>query len=453
MKKVLLALVLVALIAVPAMASVQNVKVSGDIENTYVNRRDFDLGSSNPESYRQSAFIMQTRLRVDADLTDKVSATVGLINERVWGASNDTVSSDIDLNLAYVTMKEMLYSPLTVTIGRQNFAFGNSFVIDSAGPNNAAQGDSGLAAVAVDLTKQTAQDAIRLTFDYNPLTIDVLYSAIDQNSVTGAIQKDNVDLVGINAAYQFNDEKNTMVEGYMWYKQDNSILAAGTDVQARADTVYTSGVRSSLNVLDGWNLQGEVAYQTGVKNYAAGSNAVRQAYAGQVLSNYSLPFSKKYEPVLGTSYTYYSGDTNGTNGDDRYSAWDPMYENQAGGKIYNVLFNATNCHIIGANLMMVPAQDVTANLYYDYLRLAKAVPANFTLGQPTGTAVASPGQELDGKTLGQEVGLMLTYDYTEDVQFGLNTGVFFPGSRFETVGDDKNNNAASQVLLSTKVAF
>ena len=81
--------------------------------------------------------------RADADLTDNVSTTIALINERAWGDTTN-VSTDIDLLLAYVTLREMLYSPLTVVVGKQAFHYGNSFIIDSAGANNAIPADSGL---------------------------------------------------------------------------------------------------------------------------------------------------------------------------------------------------------------------------------------------------------------------------------------------------------------------
>jgi hypothetical protein len=436
MNKLLFVLLALTVMAMPALASVQNISVSGDIETTYLNRQNFDLGYVS-SVYRQSVILTQTRLRVDADLTDKVSATIALINERVWGADNTEASSDsdIDLNLAYVTMKEMLYSPLTVKLGRQNFAFGNSFVIDSAGTNNSAPGDSGIASVAADLTKQTAQDALRLTFDYDPLTIDVLYSSIDQGTVNGTIKSDNIDLYGVNLNYQFNDEKASMTEAYFWVK----------DNKTTNDRIYMPGVRGSMNVLDGWNLQAEVAMQMG-NTSAYGAQKERRAYAAQILSNYLLPFEKteQYQPVLGFAYTMYSGDKDPKKGD--VTAWDPMYENQAGGKIYNTLFNATNSHTVGASLTMVPVQDVTANLYYDLLWLDKKMD-DYGIRQPDGN-VAEPVQNANKSKLGQEVGMVLTYDYTEDVQFGARAGWFFPGSNF-----DSNSNTASQLLLNAKVAF
>jgi hypothetical protein len=111
-RKIILAIALVALMAAPAFAAVQNVKVSGDIDSTFVHRADFDFGAGADESERQSVFITQTRLRVDADLSDNVSATIALINERSWGdtdgeagedaggSSVDRGINDVDLTLA-----------------------------------------------------------------------------------------------------------------------------------------------------------------------------------------------------------------------------------------------------------------------------------------------------------------------------------------------------------------
>src|SRR3989338_8971955 len=93
----ILALAFVVGIAFSAYAEVQNVKVSGDINVQGVSRNNLILrGNSNAPKFddvqtafneydrRISGIISQMRLRVDADLTDNVSTTVRLINERVW---------------------------------------------------------------------------------------------------------------------------------------------------------------------------------------------------------------------------------------------------------------------------------------------------------------------------------------------------------------------------------
>ena len=114
-KMLLIAVLALALAAAPAFASVQNIKIGGDIESTYLIRDQFDMGgglkADGTDDYDQAFFFTQTRLTVSADLTDNVSATVGLLNERPWGEEEQVANdNDVDLNLAFVTLREMLYS-------------------------------------------------------------------------------------------------------------------------------------------------------------------------------------------------------------------------------------------------------------------------------------------------------------------------------------------------------
>lgn len=450
MKKFLpFALLAVLLMAGSAAASVQNVKVSGDIDSTYLVRTKFDLGNTdqNDQQFRQKLFLTQTRLRIDADLTDNVSTTVGLINERAWGIEDTTNgANDLALNLAYVTLREMLYSPLTVTVGRQAYAFGNSFVIDSAGTNNSVA-TGGLKDVAEDLTKRNGRDAIRLTFDYNPLTIDVLAAKINAGNLAGAgAHQDDTDLVGANANWQIGDSMGTVVEGYFWAKVNQ-------DSAVKNDTVYMPGIHAAANVLDGLNLSAEVAIQRGSK-VISDTNQDRQALAAQLISKYQIPLeqTKEWSPVLTTSYTYYSGSKSSS--PEEYKGWDPMFENQAGGKIYNTLFDATNSHIVGIKGSIKPLQDLTASLEWNGLWLAERLPdpdgnGNGTLeiGQPDGSSVEQI--VTSDKKLGDEISLGLVYDYTEDVKLGATYGMFVPGSTFSK----DNNRHATQMMLNANVAF
>ena len=458
MRKVLFfALLAVAVMAMPAFASVQNIKVSGDIGSTFLIRDQWDLGNQNQaDQFHQNLFLTQTRLRVDADLTDNVSATVALINERAWDAE-DSTNTDIDLNLAYVTLREMLYSPLTVVVGRQNFAFGNSFVIDSAGTNGQNSiSAGGLNGVAEDLSKRTAQDAVRLILDYSPLTIDLIYSKIDANNLGGAsgsnFQDDDVDLYGINANWEIGDDLGTVVETYFWAKIDQSVK---NTLGNKADTVYMPGIHASANILDGLNVSGELAAQFGNKVLGS-AHADREALGIQLMSNYALPFegTKAYSPVLTTAYTYVSGDSNPADVSDVYEAWDPMFENQGGTKIYNTLFDLTNCHVVTVRGAIVPLEDLTASIEWNGIWLAKELAdtdgngiTSMTIGQPDGTT--STAVTDTDKKMGDDLSLDLVYDYTEDVQLGATYGWFFPGTAFTS----DNDQVASQILINANVSF
>ena len=94
--------------AMPAFAAVQNIKVSGDILARYIARSDFSLTKDLVGTDDNiNVFNTVTRIRIDADLTDNVSTVVRLINERNWTEA-DAATTDIDLDLAYVTLKEFL---------------------------------------------------------------------------------------------------------------------------------------------------------------------------------------------------------------------------------------------------------------------------------------------------------------------------------------------------------
>ena len=67
--KLMSVLAIVALIAVPAFAEVQNVKVSGDIDSKMINRSNYDFNNGNT-SDTDTWFMSTARLQVDADLTD-----------------------------------------------------------------------------------------------------------------------------------------------------------------------------------------------------------------------------------------------------------------------------------------------------------------------------------------------------------------------------------------------
>jgi len=487
-KSIILAGVLIAaLVAVPAFASVQNVKISGSIDSTWLNRNNFDLGAGNTdgvariEANNQSLFFTQTTLQVDADLTDQVSTTVGLINERQWDATQAADQDQVSLYLAYVTLREMLYSPLTVVVGRQVFSYGNSFVVDATGTNNAAPTASGILNVADDFTKQTSLDAIRLIFDYNPLTVEILYAKLDENTAGRSpdADRDDVDLYGINTTYELGDDMDTQVEAYFFSRinQAPNSLSADTTSSDKADTLYVPGLRASSNVLDGLNIQGEVAWQRGNKVNSTAtqrSNERREAIAAQFIANYQVPALEEYNPVLNYTFTFVSGDSNpgdvatgaglglaseqsSTNVE---TAWDPFLEAQGGGTIYSAMFNLTNLQIHSVSLTTNPMEDVTTKVSWHGLWLDKQT--DDSAGAPTtldpdvglntvdltGTTLTQTIQK--GKTgLGHEIDWDTTYDYTEDVQIGASFGWFFPGNVFDKINDE----IASQAIVHANVNF
>lgn len=443
MSKRLIAVLALALVAglafAPAYAEVQNVKVSGDIIASGVSRQHFNL-TNGPQGDKQNidqSFIMsQVRVRVDADLTDNVMATVRLINERVWNGQNDTASngnSKVDIDLAYVTLKEFLYSPLTLTIGRQEMRFGNGLIIGNA------KVATGVVNIPTDLTERKAFDAIRATLNYDPLVVDLVYAKVKQFTT---IRDNTIRLAGVNATYAIN--KDTDVSAYFFNKRDND--AGGSDSNGKADQVNTLGALGSTSIM-GIKASLEGAYQFG-KNDSSNTNASRHdAWAIQGMLDYT--FDKvKMTPSIGGTYTYLSGDEDSAS---RNGSWDPMFYDQKLNNIAYAILPFSNMSVFNLRASCKPVEDVTLSAVYGYYDQAKST--NNTLTSPflydgadTHTYLS---QTLTSKRhLGDALDITAIYDYTEDVQFGLTAGWFKPGKAFS---DDKRN--ATQLIGSMKVIF
>lgn len=449
---VVLALALVAGLTMAAYAEVQNVKVSGDITALGISR-NLDLrGRSNNATENAMASI--ARVRIDADLTDNVMTTVRLLNERYWGneidnAGTETNNTDISLDLAYVTLKEFLYSPLTLTVGRQELHFGNDMIVGDYDTNNVAAANSAFGANKADhdLSARKAFDAIRATLDYKPLVVDLVAAKVRENNL---YTKDDVDLYGINAGYAF-DKKNTKVEGYWFEKRTGRQTTAGLAAGKKVDRVDTIGGRISTEPIDNLIYQLEAAYQFGkyVGTASSAPTADRKAWALETALTYNMP-KVKYTPSVTALYSYFSGDhENGSysTGKGAYRGWDPMFENQKTGDIANALFNQTNAHILGGIASMKPMNDLTLKGEYYAYWWAKAYQDGVNI--PTARDTTETLTMREKRFAGQEVDLTATYDYTEDVQFSLMGGVLVPGSAFDKV----NDTPATEVIGSMKVTF
>lgn len=464
---------LVLMVAVPAFAAVQNVKVSGDILTRFIVRDNFDLSKDRTAAPAQPSdeigvFNSAVRLRVDADLTDNVQTTIRLINERDWNVAT-VGSTDIDLDLAYVTLKEFLYSPLTVTLGRQELHFGNDMIMgDGVGtPNgNLVSGHIGTnqttnypEAIGLttngDLALRKSFDAVRATLDYDPLVIDVVYAKIDANVITGSSSNDDIDLWGLNAGYKFSDKWNTFAEGYIWDKIDR-VGFSTTLKDKKTDTTYTIGARVSTNPNAKLNLQQEMAYQFGEKVVGTNDGRERSAWASQTMA--TLTPGWKHNPVIGLVYSYFSGDarlTSAANPDKKYHQWDPMFENQTAGHIINALFASSNAHNIDASLTLKPSflEDITLRTDYVYLLLAKGMAVTSLFAAANDYSAAGNTYKVNTQSLGQELDLNLIYDYTEDVQIGLLTAWFWPGYTFTNAGVRGQTATATETIVSCNVKF
>lgn len=435
----------VGFVVMPAFAAVQNVKVGGDL--TVIGMmRELDPNNSNTDSSdrldKDEAIASIVRLRVDADLSDNVSATVRLINERYWGeeefdsAAGQNGNSDVSLDLAYATFKEFLYSPLTLKVGRQELRYGNTMIVGDVDTNNVVSGASALFGTGdnADLSLRKAFDAVRAIFDYNPLVIDVIAAKIDENTLNN---EDDADLYGVNANYALSDK--TTLEGYWFERHRDRHFTASANKTDRIDVL---GARIATSPKDNLKFGLEGAYQLGTAVLSASNTAKRRAYAFETYLTYDMP-KVKYTPTLTGIYAYFSGQKADDNKVVR--AWNPMFEDQTWGHIANAQFNQSNLHAASLIGTMKPADDLTLQGEYWAFWWDK----KFGNGQSISSVRGDSLTMTNKKFAGQEIDLTATYDYTEDVQFSLLSGVLIPGNSF----DKLNRDTLTEVIGKMTVTF
>ncbi len=468
------AMIGVVCVAGPAVAAVQNVKVSGDIDVKAISRDNFDLRKTTrfttTNDDKLQAYLQTTRVRVDAGLTDNVSASVRLLNQRLWDADVEA-TNNIDLDLAYVTLKELVYSPLTLTIGRQELNFGTGFIVSNAAlladPNGtfSTAGNATLTNVhgsqLREFSAYNAYDAIRATLDFAPLTLDAIVAKINERGETGHDQ----DLYGLNLNWKGApvDRWHGEAEAYWFWKNDRNAGFTIHDNTGRIyerNNVHTIGARTALEpVKDLW-LNGEIAgqfgalYDTVLLPGQASGNRQRRALAAQASAAYTFS-TVQYTPNVGVGWVFYSGQrTGGSNGNSFVNAWDPMFRGQSytaiseyltgndAGYGYYTTFDpndtdaGTNRHQLYADLGAKPLKDLSLQARYAHIWFAQ-------------TPVAGRS-----KNAGDEVNLQGKWDYTEDVQFGVLAAAFFPGKYYDgATAANRGHNTAWQLVGDTTVKF
>ncbi len=515
--RVFCVIALVAFFAVSAYAETQNVKVSGDLtirslfRNNYdfpngqddeaTNAADVGMGAAAVPSNRkgidrnnQNWFMSTTELQVDADLTDNVSTCIRLVNQRDWnvakasayqgdtamGVQNRQMSTigsggfghsnayydsanefAVDLELAYVTLKNFIYSPLTLTIGRQNLWFGKGFIV---GANQRVRNSFNLGVAmtaqplsAPEYTSLNAFDSVKAVLDFDPWTLTAIYSKIWGNSVQA---DDGVDLWGTNVGYKFDSYKGE-AEGYWFYKRDKQVKAYA-DINDGGNDVNTIGIRGSFDPIDIFTVYAELAGQFGsyMGGYMQFSDRSRLAGALDVGAECRY-FTDKWawKPKVGVEYIWYSGHGDeggmwGAAGSGQYNGWDPMFR----GKTDSLIREFTGRYYFSQQYPFDPqryynsADNSFQNQHQVILRGTlqpmDSVKLNGNLNMFWNQYAFNDQDTRTQGYIGTEVDLGATWDYTEDVSFGLVAGFFKPGEVYKTSGD-----TATDVVGTVKVSF
>jgi hypothetical protein len=480
--KVAFVLAVALCLAGSVYAETQSVKVSGDLTMRGIYRDQYNMVSKgwNPEpnprtgdTQQDQAWFMSTAaVQIDADLPDNVQTVIRLVNQRDWDVYSYATSSgttlaangrggyasnasefDVTVDLAYVTLKDFIYSPLTVTIGRQDLWFGKGFIVGAnlQVPNGTIS--------AGEYTTVTSFDAIKAVLDYDPWTITAVYSKIYEDAIQA---NDDVDLYGVNVGYKFDAYKAEM-EGYWFWKHSKEVLSWGATKDA--NEVHNVGLRGSFDPIDVVTISGEAAYQFGqyVGSRFQRVNRARSAWALDAsgeLRYFTDKFS--WKPKLGAEFIWYSGQQaeDAATASGTYHGWDGMYRGKFDSAIREFVgkFYATGRYpAVGTQVVSSP--DASFTNQYQVVFMGSIQPieslnlkANYNLFW--NQEKYQVGDDKSKGFVGQEVDLQATWDYTEDVTFGLLCGWFVPGTVYDTsLPNGSQSHIATDVVGTVKVSF
>ncbi|MDD5136376.1 MAG: alginate export family protein [Candidatus Omnitrophica bacterium] len=518
--KIICVLAITLCLAGSVYAETQSVKVSGDLTMRGIYRDQYSLLTSvneNPQTNasaqggpvtgvdgtNQSWAMTVAAVEVDADLTDNVTTVIRMLNQRDWnvnqnmnqtGGPNNLIPNgrggyvpntdefNVMVDLAYVQLKNFIYSPLTLTIGRQDLWFGKGFIIGAnqqnpgnplavaapnifgttGAPNTIVPGNLS----APEYTAINSFDSIKAVLDYDPWTITGVYALIYEDSVQA---RDNVDLWGVNVGYKFN-KMNGEAEGYWFYKADREV-SMQTDLKSNSNDVHTVGLRGSFDPITWITLAGEAAVQGGEYVGNGWQNSSRSRLAlGLDFSAECKYFTDKYswKPKFGAEYIYYSGnkpEDSVTRASGVYNGWDPMYRGKYDSAIREFVgkFYATARYPVRQDNAQSVADDSRTNqnqiIFLGSLQPMDSLTlkANYNLfwndkayiDTPPLTGRFAQGYDKTKGFVGQELDLSANWDYTEDVSFNLLAGWFIPGEVYY----DGKDATATDLVGSVKVSF
>jgi hypothetical protein len=469
------------LASVPSFAEVQNVKVGGDVTVRAFHRENLDLneegcGAGACQTADTSGaggtaleteddfFQMTTGVNIGADLTENVSTFVRLVNERDWN-QDGAATGDFDLSQAYITLKELFYSPLTLRVGTQPIVWGRGFIIGSSMLYNTLSGIGGsndrhASITANEYTDFTAFDAVRGTLDLSgisaslPLTADLIYIKQDENATGDA---DDRNIWGVNLGTRM-DSMNTEVETYFVMLRDKNGVAPNLD---KDGTLYTIGVRGSLQPVEGASLYGELAHQFGEHTTPYDSSAVltgesQQAWAVNLGGDVGIGEAGK----VGGEWIYYTGHEAGGAAQMGWQPIAPSYfptllrsfqTASTGVGLYpndqtGTTSAFTNQHELALYGSLKPIEDLTVAPRISWFFADQEITP---VVSPAGTTI--PKRK---RFIGTEIDTWITYNYTDDVQLGLTHGVFFPGNVFKHASiATSGRSTAQQVVASVSVKF
>ncbi|MDX9973477.1 MAG: alginate export family protein [FCB group bacterium] len=536
MRKLFVILAVLTLVAVPAMAELQNVTVGGSIQiraNYYMsafgdtpevrwpnrfnvrflpvravgNNTNFGVINSNADIFSPfdwndkgndlDIVEQRTRLNVNADFTDEVSAFIELDSYDTWGedfrsnyvtgadfapvAAGVGTTDDVEIYQAYIQAEEMWGTPLRLRVGRQELSFGSEFLVGTNDTNSFFTGLS--------------FDGIRATYGTDMFSVDAWAAKL--NEVFAFEEDGDTDFYGVYGSY--TGMENISIDAYWMLVRDAAGFedTPGTWLPEWIENwlgvddydptyLHTVGLRGAGTV-DAFDFEAEFAYQFGDADQVGRTfRPFGFTYADNdadfdgnwaVNGELGYTFDMNYQPRVFVGGAYFTGEDNR---DVSVLEWLNPFDMPEASVGFNRLFSnweysqfldtnadMSNFWAIRAGVSAKPTESVEVMLKGTYLVADEAfdAPRHIKIGryrvpvQPRWSFWTTQNDE----DLGIEAELSAKYNYSEDLVFeagwahlfvddGLKDGSFTSNNGLVFNGGTSDDDA-DYVYVETRLSF
>ncbi|MBI4238345.1 MAG: alginate export family protein [Deltaproteobacteria bacterium] len=390
----------------------KKIELGGELRlrgETLVNLNSFMPGRTAVED---DAFVLlRARIHLDAKPIAGLRVFIQPQFSRTFAQEESTIANgtaldDLDLHQAFLDLPAIGGSPLSLRLGRQEFAYGDGRLVGDFGWSNIGR----------------SFDAVKATLKFDHAWVDGFASWIQRvggNQYFGGLYG-HVDLTDTLAE-----------EPYALVLVDNDGGAGGGRL-----AVYTLGNRF-VGTLGPWDFGIEAALQSG----KSGGNTIF-AYAGHGRGGYT--FDTGWKPRLGVEYSLASGDS--SPGVGRVTTFNNLFPTNHDKYGYMDVVGWRNIHDASASFQCVPFKNFTTSLQYHAFLLAQ--PAD-GLYQASGAQVRA-GAAGASRFVGHEVDLLAKYKLNQYANFLVGYSYFRAGKFLADTGTKRDAHFA---YAQTQVSF
>ena len=386
-------LLVVSLICCMASAVAADAELSGDLQLRGFYRKDFSLDTAGTS---EDWFDASIRVSVEEELTEDIGALLRMICQRDWGeATSDNTNVDVDL--AVLTIENIWKTPATVFAGRQELLYGEGFLVGRNSDYTSGRYERGL---------RKAFDALKISLNFEPFIFDVFQAKLNE-AYSGA----DTNLLGMNLTYNYHDTGSF----------DFGVFQKSNGEDDTSTLAFSIRGEGNIVAIPGLLLKGEVVPQQG--DYSIGRK--REAIGGYAGFIYAFENKCIPRPYFGANYILMSGDDGSAVGD--YKGFDPLFDDELYGEINEVHPQGlrTNANILNLKLGCKPTKVLSIDLDY----------YNFKRNEAPGGIDA----------FGTEIDLRFAYDYDSNTVFALTAGWFDPD---DSVGEENALQAVASIRRS-----